>query len=97
MNLLADENIESEIIDLLRDNGFNVDYIMEVSPGADDDYVIQKANKNNSVLLTSDKDFGELVINKDLIGGIVLINPDEPSVDEKANNVLNFLKRYKKN
>lgn len=27
MNFLADENIETEIVDLLRSNGYEVDYV----------------------------------------------------------------------
>jgi len=67
MNLLADENIETEIVDLLRNNGYKVDYVLEMSPGIDDRDIILQANKNNSLLITSDKDFGELVFRQHLI------------------------------
>ena len=96
MNLLADENIETEIVDQLRISGHNVNYVLEMSPGIDDKEIIQQANKNNALLITSDKDFGELVFRQKLVhNGVILIRLHGLSPEKKAEIVLKFLQDYK--
>jgi len=45
----------------LRDDGYDVLYVIESLRGAIDDVVLERALAENRVLLTEDKDFGELV------------------------------------
>lgn len=59
--ILADENIHGSIIKSLRDAGFSVISVGETSSGIKDEKVIQLALKNDYILLTEDKDFGEWV------------------------------------
>ncbi len=95
MNFLADENIEAEIVDLLRNGGYEVEYVLEMSPGVADKEIISQANKNSSVLITSDKDFGELVFRQHLVhNGVILIRLHGMPADKKAEIVLKFLKDY---
>jgi len=95
MNLLADENIETEVVQYLRNNGYTVDYVLEMSPGIKDRDVIEKANKNNSLVMTSDKDFGELVFRQGLVhNGVILLRLHELPSPVKANIVLSFLKNH---
>lgn len=61
MNFLADENVDRQIVERLRCVGFNVRYIAETDAGISDDEVLDLANSEESLLLTADKDFGELV------------------------------------
>ena len=65
MNLLVDESVGKSIVDALRQNGHNVLYIAEFAPSIDDEVVLHQANLNRALLLTEDKDFGELVFAKD--------------------------------
>lgn len=37
MNFLADENIDSQIVQQLRDEGYTVLYVRELEPGISDD------------------------------------------------------------
>ena len=74
MNLLADEGVDKPIEIALREAGFNVAYILENHQGAGDELILQMANSQNRILLTQDKDFGELVFRlKQSHTGIVLI------------------------
>ena len=59
--ILADENIHGTIIQILRDAGFDVISVRELSSGAKDEVIIQMAQQNGYVLLTEDKDFGEWI------------------------------------
>lgn len=74
MNLLADEGVDRPIVEQLRQDGHNVLYIAEMSPGIDDDVILAQANASNALLLTLDKDFGELVFRQGLVhAGVILI------------------------
>ncbi|HPD55830.1 MAG TPA: DUF5615 family PIN-like protein [Smithellaceae bacterium] len=74
MNFLADESIDKQIVEALREKGYDVAYVAEMDPGISDDEVLSLANKEKAVLLTADKDFGELVFRlRRLSSGITLI------------------------
>ena len=61
MNFLADENIGKPVVDRLRKEGHLILYVIEMEPGIPDDEVLSRANREGALLLTGDKDFGELV------------------------------------
>ena len=48
-------------MEALYREGHDVTYILEMRPGASDAEVLQQARKEDRILLTEDKDFGELV------------------------------------
>ncbi|MBI5482814.1 MAG: DUF5615 family PIN-like protein [Deltaproteobacteria bacterium] len=74
MKFLADESVERAVVALFRDGGHDVVYIAEVSPGAEDDAVLDLADGDDRILVTNDKDFGELVFLKgQSAAGIVLV------------------------
>jgi predicted nuclease of predicted toxin-antitoxin system len=73
VNILADENADTPIVLALREDGHRVAYVRELEPGIDDRAVLQLANVDNALLLTSDMDFGELVFRQRLIhAGVIL-------------------------
>ena len=61
MNLLVDESVDAPIVEQLRADGHQVDYVAEMSPGVSDEFVLARANSRGALLVTADKDFGELV------------------------------------
>ena len=61
MNLLADEGVDAQIVERLRADGHDVPYVAEMSPSITDDEILDRANADESPLVTGDKDFGELV------------------------------------
>lgn len=88
MNLLADESVDKSIVDRLRKDGHSVLYIGELTPSIDDAAVLHQANQNGSLLLTSDKDFGELVFRMGQVhAGVVLLRLAGLSAVEKAMTV----------
>ncbi|HEX2961247.1 MAG TPA: DUF5615 family PIN-like protein [Ignavibacteriales bacterium] len=60
MSILADESVDFAIVKRLRNEGWNVLFVTEVKSGIADSEVLDFAFKNNLLLLTEDKDFGEL-------------------------------------
>jgi predicted nuclease of predicted toxin-antitoxin system len=74
VNFLADENIDRQIVERLRKEGHNVQYVAETDAGIPDDKVLDMANREGVLLLTADKDFGELVFRqKQITSGVILI------------------------
>ena len=84
MRLLANENIPSLAIAALRASGQDVAWIIEDSPGIGDRGVLERALRESRVLLTQDKDFGELAFRSDLPVecGVILVRlPTVPPAD----------------
>ncbi|MGE0213797.1 MAG: DUF5615 family PIN-like protein [Parvibaculaceae bacterium] len=59
MRWLADECVDSAIVTLLRQAGHDVVYVAEEAAGETDDAVLDRASREQRILLTEDKDFGE--------------------------------------
>ena len=89
MNLVVDESVDNLIVDALRRDGHKVLSISEFSPSVDDDTVLDLANQHDALLITEDKDFGELVFRNGRIHtGVVLIRLGGLSTQAKVNSVL---------
>ncbi len=74
MNFLADEGVDFTVVQRLRSDGHEVVYVAEMDPGISDEEVLAAANDRNALLLTADKDFGELVHRLHRISaGVVLL------------------------
>ena len=61
MTFLADEGVDRQIVERLRLDGHEVSYVAEMAPGIMDEVVLRESRDSSSVLITADKDFGELV------------------------------------
>lgn len=95
MNLLADESVDKSIVTELQQNGHNVLYIAEFAPSIDDETVLHQANQNRALLLTEDKDFGELVFRQGLVHmGVVLIRLSGLSPQAKLTSVSAVFANY---
>ncbi len=58
---LANENFPRPSTIILREKGFNVKSIQEDSPGIADEEIIKIAIELNFIILTFDRDYGELI------------------------------------
>ena len=74
MKLLANENFPSDAVEALRASGHDVLWVRTAFPGASDPRVLERASVEQRVLLTFDKDFGELAFRWGLpaTSGIIL-------------------------
>jgi predicted nuclease of predicted toxin-antitoxin system len=66
MRLLADENFPRAAVGALRDAGHDVVWVRTAAPGARDFDLLTWAAREGRVLLTFDKDFGEVARSTDL-------------------------------
>jgi predicted nuclease of predicted toxin-antitoxin system len=94
MELIADENIPLFSIRLLRKAGHDVASVLEETPGAKDCDILKRAYEENRVILTFDRDYGELIYRYDsfIPGGVVYFRFDPATPGEPAEILLNILK-----
>jgi len=85
MKLVADENLDRSVIQKRREAGHEVISVAEMEPGVSDEVVLFAANSQNAMLVTEDKDFGELVFRRSLVHqGVLLLRLAGLPVAEKA-------------
>jgi len=74
---LANENALRDAVLAARAAGFDVAWMVELQPGASDEIVLSLAQQDDRVLITFDKDFGELVFRRGFAGshGVILLRP----------------------
>ena len=88
MRFLADENVTRLVIERLRDGGHDVISIAETRSGAADEDVLNTANVDGRILITEDRDFGEMVIRQRLgLHGVILLELDRFSNAMEADTV----------
>ncbi len=74
MKVIADENIDADIIAWLRDREVDVFSVREMMQGAIDSDVLKRSNLEGRILLTKDMDFGELIFHGHLqADGVILL------------------------
>lgn len=95
MRIFADESVDGEIVRALRGAGHRVDYAAELDPGAPDDEVLRRAKTQRAILVTADKDFGELVFRQRLASsGVVLVRLAGLAPARKAGIVVAAFERH---
>jgi len=76
MILIADENVQRTVVEGLRQQGHDVRHIQQMTPGVPDEAILDMANRESAVLLTYDRDFGELVFRQKRVAkGVILVRP----------------------
>jgi predicted nuclease of predicted toxin-antitoxin system len=95
MNLAADESVDRQVVESLRKENHVIWYIADIDPGTSDDNVLVVANRHGALLLTADKDFGELVYRQRRVtGGVVLTRLAGQSQAQKAQTVVSAFKQH---
>ena len=85
MKLVADESVDGPIVERLRGNGHSVLFVTEMQPGIADTEVLELSRSEAALLVTADKDFGDLVFRQALPHcGVLLVRLAGLDPDEKA-------------
>jgi predicted nuclease of predicted toxin-antitoxin system len=91
VRLLANENIPLEAVRRLQAKGFDVASATD-TPGGPDLNVIDRAGREGRILLTFDKDFGQLAVRQHRpVPGVVLLRIPPLSPDYIAAQLLRVL------
>jgi predicted nuclease of predicted toxin-antitoxin system len=92
---LLDECVDAELVGILRRSGHDVVYIAHVEPRAPDAEVMDRACREQRLLLTEDKDFGDLVFREARpVPGIVLLRIDTAHRLHKGPRLLAAIERF---
>lgn len=97
MKFITDENLGIKVPKYLKGLGFEVISAIEVALSKPDTDILRLANKENRILLTTDKDFGELVFKDKLVhSGVILLRLKDESVENKKKVLIRELTSGKK-
>lgn len=95
MELIADESVDFGIVRILRQKGYSVISVTEKFSGIKDTKVLEIANKKAILLLTEDKDFGDLVYRFQLQHkGILLMRLNNIARQERFKIVADLMDKY---
>ena len=79
---IADENIPLEVVQFLIQKGIDIKSISLMSPGVNDESVLHIASQEDRIIITFDKDFGELVFgSRKKSKGVVLLRIHPQSLE----------------
>jgi predicted nuclease of predicted toxin-antitoxin system len=95
MQFVDDESVDHQIVEALKVE-YEVYDIREQNRGVSDDVVLEIALKQKAILITADKDFGELVFRqRKVTGGVILTRLASAEFDRKSAIVLEVIQKYK--
>ena len=98
MHIIADENITDLLVATLRSQGYYVTYIKESARGSLDPAILAAATQSNQLLITNDKDFGELVYHRGHAhSGVLLVRLSKLTVEEEAEEVARLVQEQGEN
>ena len=94
MRFLVDECTGRKVAEWLRDEGHEVFSVFDNAKGISDDEVLAIANLENMILVTNDKDFGEMIFRENRSHhGVIFLRLD----DERSANKIDVLKKLLQN
>jgi predicted nuclease of predicted toxin-antitoxin system len=95
LRFVADESCDLAVVRALRGAGHDVVAVSEISPRMEDSHILHLASQQQRIVITEDKDFGQLVFafGKNTRGVIFLRYPSSVRL-KIAKEVVNLVKRY---
>jgi predicted nuclease of predicted toxin-antitoxin system len=95
MRLIVDESAGQAVLEYLRAAGHDVLAVAEVMPQADDREILERAASDQRILITNDKDFGELVFRSQRAApGIVLFRLRDEHPANRVRTVAALLEQH---
>jgi len=95
MRFLADESCDFAVVRALREAGFDVVPVGDVAPGAEDQWVTDLAVREDRILITEDRDFGQLVYAEGRAsGGVLLLRFPATARAAMARSVVEMVKQH---
>jgi predicted nuclease of predicted toxin-antitoxin system len=95
VRFLADESCDFAVVRALRTSGHDIHAAAELRPGLDDAAVMSLALRERRVLLTEDKDFGQLVYaNAEPSGGVIFIRYPAATRKTLPNAVVSLIAKF---
>ncbi len=95
IRFLIDVNVGGEIERYLREKGYDTKSVREIDIRMEDEDIIRVAAAEERMVVTMDKDFGELVYHSSAAhSGVLLLRLEDDTADEKLQVVRHIIENY---
>ena len=95
MRFIVDESTGAAVVECLRGAGHDVLSVAETTPQASDQDILAQAASERRILVTNDKDFGELVFRSGKAhSGVVLLRLHDESAANRVRVVMAVLEQH---
>ena len=95
MRFIVDESTGYTVANYLRSQGHDVVFVGEVWPEAEDSTILHHAITTERIIVTNDKDFGELIFrSRHPHHGIVLMRLQSDSSQNRVRVITSLLQQY---
>ena len=95
LKFLVDVGVSKKVERWFLNQGYDIKSVRDINPRMLDKEILRIAVSEKRMVITMDKDFGELVYNSGLPhAGVLLLRLEEATSDEKVEIVKNILEKY---
>ncbi|KXB04634.1 hypothetical protein AKJ50_02190 [candidate division MSBL1 archaeon SCGC-AAA382A13] len=92
LKFLVDECTGAKVSDALSKDGFSAEYVGRIMKGARDERVLQKALEEEKILITNDKDFGEIIYRKGKPhAGVILLRLEKDFPEDRISTIRSII------
>lgn len=85
MKFLVDVGVGKQVEDWLQSDGHDVKCVRNINPSAKDEDILKIANSESRMVITMDKDFGELIFNSGKAhSGVLILRLEDAKGKQKA-------------
>ena len=95
MKFLANENFPRPSVEILRNAGYDVLSVSESKPSIADEEVIKWAKDEGRIILTFDKDYGEIVFRYRIPCSVIFFRAKGETPADSGNTLVTILKELK--
>jgi len=95
LRFLVDNSSGRKLANSLKDKKYDVIYAGDTFPEAEDDEILKKAEKEGRILITNDKDFGELIFRyRKPSSGVILLRLKIDFPEHRTKVLLNLIDKF---
>ena len=95
LKFLIDVGVDKKVERWLSNQGYDTTSVRDIDPRLPDKEILKIAVSEKRMVVTMDKDFGELIYNSGLLhGGVLLLRLEDAKSDEKVRIVENILVKH---
>lgn len=96
MKFVVDESTGRAVAKFLKEEGYDTVFVGSDNKGIEDEEIVDKAAKEERIIITNDKDFGELTVREDKKSeGVLLLRLKIETPSNKVRTVENILREHK--
>lgn len=95
MKFLVDVGVSKKVEKWLKEKGYDVKAVRDINPKAKDSEILHIAVREGRIVITMDKDFGELVYNSgEKHSGVLLLRLEDANGEQKVEIIKKILREY---